>query len=260
MKSRALVISMLEDDRLYYAASIAAIHFDPASDADSYYNMKNGLYNWASKKNIAKTPDNIDPGTGEKLKKQPAMWYGKTWKEYLSDIQWNHLCSIFEDLSSMHQRDKESGIDVEYWWNEETETLERKLKVPEVPEPLPDREQTSPSLPSVSEKRIIHVKIWPLIAAVCMIGFGTWFFSIDRDHPVEVVEETTMKAHLAEEISFQDALKLTKRNSVVVFARDMNHWNDFQTGWGNRLFVPTGKKAPKPRLPLGSLPIVASLP
>jgi len=259
MKSRALVISMLEDDRLYYAASIAAIHFDPVLDADSYYNMKNGLYNWASKKNIAKTPDNIDPDTGRKVNKQPAMWYGKTWKGYLSDIQWNHLCSIFEDLSTMHQRDKESGIDVEYWWNEETETLERQLKVPEPLPDLPDREQSSHALPSVSEKRIKQVKIWSLIAAVCMIGFGVWFFSIDRDHPVEMAGEPTFTP-LYDDVSFQEALKLTKRNTISHHQRGLNGWSSYLSSWASRVFRPTGTFVTKPTLPLNSPPIVSSLP
>ena len=118
--TRVLVIAQLDDDTLYTASEVARTAWNPDSDRDEYARQPKALGAWVKQdgKNIAASPENVYPGTRDKIKGQAARWLGSTWKSYLCDFLWNRAARVFDERRRLMQADEAEGITgVVYWWS-----------------------------------------------------------------------------------------------------------------------------------------------
>lgn len=187
-----LVIMMLEDEALYQAVDVASTAWNAATQNIEYTRQARKLYRWANQpnKNIAGTPDNINPDTGKKFAHQRAKWYGKTWKKCLSDVLWNTAVDIFENVRNMAIEDQEAGlVGVEYWWDDELNAVTR-----EVPEqPIEEAKKDVPELssdPALVDPPVMKRKnrIFPIVAMVAALAVLLLFLprSAPSDLPAPV--------------------------------------------------------------------------
>lgn len=139
----ASLLMRLEDDRLYLAATIAEIHCSPETDYDVYVRARMGLSRFTR---FHKFPVKGDGQITRNHRGYPA-WYGKRWKEALSEA--NRL-----GMEPMRKRDRRThtkargrklaypefivGLDSFTLYNGELALragLSRGLKVPQAKEP-----------------------------------------------------------------------------------------------------------------------------
>jgi len=228
---RALIIAMLDDEKLYNASAIAAAYFHARNQKEQYQRLKKGLYSWANQpgKEIANFPDNKHPLTGE-LTSKGAKWFGKTWKSHLSDMIWNHICGIFEEVRNNSTQDQASGLFCDYWWNTDTNAIEPEHRQQEI------AKQSPIPLPSPHETSRIRIKsfgaAWGAVAAAILITL----FSIQVNRkPPEQLPSPEAVSSLPEEMSFKDAMIKTRRRQPTTQVIIPTHaWQEHQAQWGGK--------------------------
>ncbi len=113
---RVLAIMQADDDKLYTAADIAKLGWDPVTQKEQYEREIERLHNWARKKGIYKLSDNKDEN-GDFLK--PAKWTGFHWKEQLKDIVKKMAIDILNCAYRRQQDDIAHGVILNTYWFDE---------------------------------------------------------------------------------------------------------------------------------------------